>query len=232
MLSVALLIATGLFGRAAWRVQAVDPGFNSSNVLTLQTALPRPKYDDPVRRSQFYEELLRAVRALPGVQTAGFISGLPIAMPGLITGVEVPGQPVRDRRLGGVSHRWITPQYFKAMGIPLIRGRDVETTDTADRQWVAVVSASFVARYWPGQDGIGKPFKHLGKERTVVGVVGDVQRSNARMGCRRSSTRRLWSCVIRVRPVVWSTPSARSCTPLIPSSRSRVCGRWTMCLRA
>jgi predicted permease len=175
MLSVALLIATGLFGRAAWRVQAVDPGFNSSNVLTLQTALPRPKYDDPVRRSQFYEQLLPAVRALPGVQTAGFISGLPIAMPGLITGVEVPGQPVRDRRLGGVSHRWITPQYFKAMGIPLIRGRDVETTDTADRQWVAVVSASFVARYWPGQDGIGKPFKHLGKERTVVGVVGDVK---------------------------------------------------------
>src|SRR5215204_3748068 len=170
MLSVALLIATGLFGRAAWRVQAVDPGFDSSNVLTLQTALPRPKYDDPVRRSQFYAQLLPAVRALPGVQAAGFISGLPIAMPALITGVEVPGQPVRDRRLGGVSHRWITPQYFKAMGIPLIRGRDVETTDTADRQWVAVVSASFVARYWPGQDGIGKPFKHLGKERTVVGV--------------------------------------------------------------
>jgi predicted permease len=175
MLSVALLIATGLFGRAAWRVQAVDPGFNSSNVLTLQTPLPRPKYDDPVRRSQFYEQLLPAVRALPGVQAAGFISGLPIAMPALITGVELPGQPVRDRRLGGVSHRWITPQYFKAMGIPLIRGRDVEPTDTADRPWIAVVSASFVARYWPGQDGIGKRFKHLGKERTVVGVVGDVK---------------------------------------------------------
>src|SRR5262249_46220514 len=89
--------------------------------------------------------------------------------------VEIPGQPVRDYRVNGVSHRWITPQYFKAMGIPLLRGRDVEMTDTASRQWVAVVSASFVARYWPGQDGLGKTFKHLDHERTVVGVVGDVR---------------------------------------------------------
>ena len=175
MLSVGLLIVTGLLGRAVWRVQAIAPGFRSEDVLTLQTALPRPKYDDPVRRGQFYEQVLPGVRALPGVQSAGFISGLPIAMPALITGVEVPGQPVRDRRLSGVSHRWITPQYFETMGIPLIRGRDVEITDTAARQWVAVVSASFVARYWPGQDGIGKTFKHLGKERTVVGIVGDVK---------------------------------------------------------
>ena len=175
MLSVALLIATGLLIRAVWRVQAIDPGFKTKDVLTLHTALPHPRYDDPVRRGQFYDQVLTGVRSLPGVQSAGFISGLPIAMPALITGVEVPGQPVRNRRLGGVSHRWITPQYFKAMGIPLIRGRDLETTDTADRQWVAVVSASFVARYWPGQDGIGKTFKHLGKERTIVGVVGDVK---------------------------------------------------------
>jgi len=144
-------------------------------VLTLQTALPHPKYDDPVRRGQFYEQVLSGVRALPGVQSAGFISGLPIAMPALITSVEVPGQPVRDRRLSGVSHRWITPQYFETMGIPLIRGRDVESTDTATRQWVAVVSESFIARYWPGQEGIGKTFTHLGEQRTVVGIVGDVK---------------------------------------------------------
>src|SRR4029078_1860925 len=103
------------------------------------------------------------------VRSAGFITGLPIPMPALITAVEVPGQPVRNSRAAGVSHRWITPQYFNAMGIPLIRGRDVEISDTADGQWVAVVSVSFVARYWPGQDPLGKTFRHLGKERTVVG---------------------------------------------------------------
>jgi len=175
MLSVALLVTTGLLVRAIWRVQAIDPGFRSSGVITLRTALPRPKYDDPVRRGEFYERVLAGVKALPGVQSAGFTSGLPIRVPALITGVDVPGQPARNSRTSAVSHRWITPQYFNAMGIPLLRGRDVEMSDTADRQWVAVVSSSFVARYWPGQEPLGKTFKHLGKDRTVVGVVGDVK---------------------------------------------------------
>jgi putative ABC transport system permease protein len=175
MLSVALLITSGLLMRAVWRVQAIEPGFVAHNVLTLRTALPRPKYENPARRGQFYERVLTEVRALPGVQSAGFISGLPIVVPALITGIEVPGQPVRNYRAGGVSHRWITPQYFEAMGIPLLRGRDVETTDTTDRPWVAVVSASFAARYWPNQDPLGKTFKHLRRERTVIGVVGDVK---------------------------------------------------------
>ena len=69
----------------------------------------------------------------------------------------------------------MTPQYFRALGILLRRGRDVEDGDTGDRAWVAVVSASFVERYWPGQDPIGKTFRHRGRTRTVVGVVGDVR---------------------------------------------------------
>jgi predicted permease len=147
----------------------------SENVLTLRTALPRPKYNNPVRRADFYERVLTGVRALPGVQSAGFISGLPMVMIGIMTDVEVPGYDVRSRRSGGVSHRWVTPQYFKTMGIPLRRGRDVEDADTGDRAWVAVVSTSFVERYWPGQDPIGKTFRHRGQTRTVVGVVGDVR---------------------------------------------------------
>jgi putative ABC transport system permease protein len=115
------------------------------------------------------------VRALPGVQSAAFISGLPMVMTGLITGVEVPGHEVRGRRNDGVSHRWVTPQYFKTMGIPLRRGRDVEDADTRDRAWSAVVSASFAGRYWPGQDPIGKIFRHRDQTRIVVGVVGDVR---------------------------------------------------------
>ena len=174
-MSVILLITSGLLIRAVWRVQAIDPGFVSQNVLTLRTALPRPKYDSPVRRSEFYERVLTEVRALPGVQSAAFISGLPMVMTGIITGVEIPGQDVRSARSGGVSHRWVTPQYFRTMGIPLRRGRDVEDGDTRDRAWVAVVSASFVERYWPGQDPIGKMFRHRGQTRTVVGVVGDVR---------------------------------------------------------
>jgi predicted permease len=174
-MSVVLLITSGLLIRAVWRVQAVDPGFAPQDVLTLKTALPRPKYDNPVRRGAFYDEVLAGVRALPGVQSAAFISGLPMVTTGLVTGVEIPGREVRSARSGGVSHRWVTPQYFRTMGIPLRRGRDVEDADTGDRAWVAVVSASFAERYWPGQDPIGKTFGHRGRTRTVVGVVGDVR---------------------------------------------------------
>jgi predicted permease len=174
-MSVILLIVSGLMIRAVWRVQAIDPGFAPQGVLTLRTALPRPKYDSPVRRGEYYDRVLTRVRALPGVRSAAFISGLPLVMPAIITGVEIPGREVRSRRSEGVSHRWVTPQYFRTMGIPLRRGRDVEDADTRDRAWSAVVSASFAERYWPGQDPLGKTFRHRDQTRTVVGVVGDVR---------------------------------------------------------
>jgi putative ABC transport system permease protein len=174
-ISVLLLISSGLLIRAVWRVQAVDPGFKTENVLTLRTALPRPKYDDPVRRTAFYDRVLAGVRELPGVESAGFISGLPLVVTGLITGVEIPGQDMRSYRSNASSHRWVTSGYFKTMSIPLQRGRDVEDGDTRDRPWVAVVSRTFADRYWPGQDPIGKQFRHRGAVRTVVGVVGDVK---------------------------------------------------------
>ena len=174
-MSVVLLITSGLLIRAVWRVQAIEPGFRPENVLVLHVALPRPKYDKPLQRVQFYDRILEQVRTLPGVQSAAFTSGLPMVITGLITGVAVPGREVAPRRREGVSHRWVTPQYFTTMGIPLQRGRDVEDGDRADRAWVAVVSASFVERYWPGQDPIGKTFRHLDDTRTVVGVVGDIK---------------------------------------------------------
>jgi predicted permease len=173
--SVVLLITSGLLIRAMWRVQSIDPGFEPQHVLTLRTELPRPKYDSPVRRTEFHQRVLARVRALPGVESAAFISGLPMVTTGLVTPVEVPGHEVRSRRTNPVSHRWVTADYFRTMGIPLRRGRDVEDGDLADRAWVAVVSESFAARYWPGQDPIGKTFGHRGATRTVAGVVGDVR---------------------------------------------------------
>jgi putative ABC transport system permease protein len=174
-ISVLLLITSGLLIRAVWRVQSIDPGFVSENVMTMRTALPRPKYDDAVRRTQFYDRVLADVRALPGVSSAGFISGLPMVVTGLITGFEIPGQSAADARRNIASHRWVTPGYFKTMGIPLHRGRDVEAGDTRDAAWVAVVSQSFGARHWPDEDPIGKAFRHRGRLRTIVGVVGDVK---------------------------------------------------------
>jgi putative ABC transport system permease protein len=109
------------------------------------------------------------------VQSAAFTSGLPMVTTGLVTAVEIPGREKPVRRRNVVSHRWVTAQYFRTMGIPLQRGRDVEDGDRGDRAWVAVVSASFVERYWLGQDPIGRTFRHLDETRTVVGVVGDIR---------------------------------------------------------
>ena len=174
--SVLLLVSSGLLIRAVWRIQSIDPGFVSERVITLKTALPRPKYDMTLRRVQFYNRVLSDVRALTGVQGAAYITGLPMVMTGRITGVVIPGQEDSERFRGEVaSIRFVTPQYFHTMGIPLLRGRDIEDGDIQGRAPVAVVSESFARKYWPDEDALGRTFESRGGARTVVGVVGDVR---------------------------------------------------------
>lgn len=173
--SVVLLIASGLLIRAVWRAGAVDPGFRSEDVLTLRTALPLPKYDSTARRMQYYDHVLGEVRALPGVESAAFATGLPLVMRGGIWPVGFPG---RERARDGsemVSLRFVTPQYFATLGIPLLRGRDFADTDRREAPAVAIVSESFAERHWPGEDPIGKTLTLADSIRTVVGVVGDVR---------------------------------------------------------
>jgi putative ABC transport system permease protein len=174
-MSVMLLITSGLLIRAVWRVQSIDPGFATDDVVALRTALPRPKYDDPARRGEFYDKVLREVRVLPGVQSAAYITGLPMAMPGGIARIQLPGRDVIRDGTNTVSQRWVTPQFFATLSIPILKGRDVEDADSTDRAWVAVVSESFGARYWPGQDPIGRILLHGDRPRTIVGVVRDIR---------------------------------------------------------
>jgi predicted permease len=171
--TVVLLVAAGLLTRALWNVQAIDPGFRADNVLTARTALPLPKYAPTERRQQFYDRVLEDVRALPGVTGAAYASFLPMVMRGGIWPVTLGGRD--DPEAGTVSLRMITPGYFDTMGIPLVRGRDVATGDTMQAPFVAVVSASFANRHWPGQDPVGRRFFVAFFERTVVGVAGDVR---------------------------------------------------------
>jgi predicted permease len=169
-----LLVSCGLFIRAMWRVQAVDPGFRSEDVLTLRTTLPMPKYETRVAREQFYSRVLAQARQLPGVQGAAYISFLPMAMGGGVWPVEVKGQPQELTARQKASLRFVTPGFFSVMSIPLLTGRDVSESDTRDAQFVALVSESFVRKYWPGQDPIGRQFNFGNFDRVVIGVVGDV----------------------------------------------------------
>jgi predicted permease len=171
--TVVLLVAAGLLTRALWNVHGIDPGFRSENVLTARTALPFPKYAPTERRQQFYDRVLDDVRALPGVTDAAYASFLPMVMRGGIWPVTMGGRD--DPEAGTVSLRLITPGYFGTMGIPLIRGRDVMASDAMGAPFVAVVSASFANRHWPGQDPVGRRFFVAFFERVVIGVAGDVR---------------------------------------------------------
>ncbi|MDX2153617.1 MAG: ABC transporter permease [Bryobacteraceae bacterium] len=173
--SLALLVAAGLLIRALANVRAVDPGFRTEGVLTLRTPLPMPRYEMTDVRTQFYRRVLGEIESLPGVRRAAYTSFLPMAMKGGIWAVSIgPVTEVRSE-YHTASLRFVTPGYFDAMGIPVVRGRVVEESDRIGTRMAAVVSESFVRRYWAGRDPIGQRFKIGDAEREVVGVVGDVR---------------------------------------------------------
>jgi predicted permease len=173
--SVVLLIATGLLIRALWTIQSTSPGFRPENVLTLRTDLPWPKYGVTARRADFYTRVIEQIRAVPGVTSATYISFLPMVMGGGIWPVGLPGEPLERTPGHTASMRFVTPGFFKTLDVPIRSGRDVSEADTMTTQMVTVVSESFVKRYWPGQDALGRTFKLANTERTIVGVVADIR---------------------------------------------------------
>ena len=177
MASIVLLVATGLLVRALWSIQSRDPGFRADSLLTLRTTLPLPRYAATGTRVAFYGRVIEQVRGLPGVSNAAYISFLPMVMRGGIWGVGLPGRAAdADRRdEATASMRFVTPGFFATMAIPVRRGRDVSESDTVKSQMVAVVSQSFVDRYFPEGDPLGRTFKFATADRTIVGVVGNVR---------------------------------------------------------
>jgi predicted permease len=173
--SVVLLVSAGLLMRALWTIQARDPGFKADGVLTMGTALPLPKYNQVSTREEFYHRVLNEVSALPGVSGAAYVSFAPLTMRGGIWPVSIASKAVTRADNQVAFLRYVTPGYFKTLGIPLIRGRDLEETDSRERPFVAVVSESFARRYWPDEDPIGRHFDFAFDDRTIVGVVGDVR---------------------------------------------------------
>jgi putative ABC transport system permease protein len=173
--SVALLATSGLLVRAMWRLQSVDLGFQSANVLTLRTALPLGRYLVTADRDRFYSSVLTRVRALAGVESAAYTTWTPLTMGGGIWPVVIKGQSVIRDAANSASLRMVTPGYFSTLRIPLLKGRDILDTDDNTRPNVAVVSESFAKRYWPDQDPRGKRFTFGLREREVVGVVGDIR---------------------------------------------------------
>jgi predicted permease len=177
--SIALLVSAGLLIRALLTVQGIDPGFHADGVLTLRTELPLPEYRRVVTRAAYYERVIEAAKALPGVTSAAFISFVPMTFRGGMWPVSVKGDADEASGIRSANNvaaiRYVTPGFFQTLGISLRAGRDVSDGDTRDRPFVAVVSQSFVKRYFPNQDAIGRHFTYAYADREIIGVVGDVR---------------------------------------------------------
>jgi predicted permease len=174
--SVALLVCAGLLLRSFERLNSVPPGFDPNGVIAFQTVLPGAKYGDGPKTIQFWESLLARVRALPGVQAAGAATVIGLEGRGWTGDLFVDGRPgFHGRELG---HKDIAPGYFPAMGLRIVRGRDIADTDIMGAPPVAVVNDAFVRAYFADEDPVGKRISYSRNARpdlwrTIVGIVSD-----------------------------------------------------------
>ncbi|HKP88091.1 MAG TPA: ABC transporter permease [Blastocatellia bacterium] len=180
-LALVPLIGAGLLINSFLKLRSVDPGFNPDNLLTMNVVLPRSKYTDQARRTAFYDELLQRVESLPGVESAGVITNLPLTFKGNNNGVTIEGRPEPPPdQVPIVITRTISPSYFHTMGIALLKGREFNRQDAQDAPGAVVVSEATARSFWPGEDAIGKRIKLGGYNSdepwlSVVGVVKDVR---------------------------------------------------------
>jgi putative ABC transport system permease protein len=178
-LSFVLLIAAGLMIRSLRQLHEVNPGFDSHGVLTLNVAVAQKTFPQPIQQVNFFEQVLQRVRALPGVQSAGVIDDIPLNGNGSHQPIAIEGHPVVPMsEQPEVDVRLVSPGYMEAMHISILRGRNFDETDTADRPGAVLISESMARTFWPGEDALGK---HLtltffpDKVREVVGIVHDVK---------------------------------------------------------
>ena len=180
-LSVMLLAGAGLLIRSFLRLQEVNGGFRPDGVLTMSIALPEQKYSKPEQTRLFYKDLLDRVRALPGVDAAGAVYGLPLTSNGGSGTATVDSQAVPQKdTTPEVEWKPATPGYLEAMGISLIRGRYFDEHDNETSQPVAIVDETLANKYWPNQDPLGKRIHRGGRQskdpwRSIVGVVRHVR---------------------------------------------------------
>jgi len=177
-LAIVLLIGAGLLVRSLQRLIAVDPGFDPADISAVTITLPRATYTDSLRRFAFYERLLERVRNMPGVQSAGIISRLPMTPGNAVTALTVVGRPEpAPGEAPAAAIRVVDPGYFAAMRIPLERGRSLAPSDRIGDAPVAVISEAMAHELWLGEDPIGQHVKVQWRHPTasveIVGVVAD-----------------------------------------------------------
>jgi putative ABC transport system permease protein len=183
-LALVLLASAGLLVKSFVRLQEVDAGFKTENVLTMVVRLPdttASKYSEAAQIVGFFREATERIGALPGVRSAGMVDFLPLyGGPGASTDFTVDGRPAPPPGQGlGTNVRVADPGYFSTMGIPVLRGRNFTGFEAAEARRVVLISESMARRHFPGEDPIGKRISVEMFEEPVlteiVGIVGDVR---------------------------------------------------------
>jgi len=183
-LSLVLLAGTGLLVKSFYRLLSVDVGFQTRGLLTLDVELPDTRYAGVEQRAEFVRDVLARLEQVPGVRAAAAINAMPMSKSNVRNSFSLPGSA---EEIGEAGFRVVTPGYFEAMGIPLIRGRLLARGDKG----VGVVNQAMVQRFWPHEDPIGKVIETPRVERIrsargldlrmtpeqfqIIGIVGDVR---------------------------------------------------------
>jgi putative ABC transport system permease protein len=181
-MSVALVAVSALLIQSLLAVQQVPLGFDPANVFTLQFRLPQNKYSKPEDIARFFKSAIEQVRAVPAVQSAALVRAVPFSGNGGTTGYAIEGRPAPAAgSLPQARFHLVTPEYFKTMRIPLLKGRDFTDRDDLQTPLVAVINETFARREWPDDDPIGKHFTtpNTPSPVTVIGVVGDTKHYTA-----------------------------------------------------
>ena len=179
-IAIVLLVGAGLMIRTFLALRAIDPGWNPDGVVTLEVSLAGTSHAAPEQREPVYRQLLERIRAVPGVAAAGAINHLPIAGDIWRFPYAVEGRPeARPGESPVTVYRAVTPGYFAAMRLPILRGRDIAETDGANAPGVVVINERFAEIQWPGEDALGRRIMLDDKNwLTVVGIVRNAVRSD------------------------------------------------------
>lgn len=190
-LSLVLLVGAGLLAKSFVRLQNVSAGFAPDHLLTVNLALPQEKYKDDALKAQFFKQVVERAGGLPGVEAAAAVSHLPLSGQEELDGFSIEGrtEPTETAQAQTADFRVITPDYFRTMQIPLLKGRFFNEQDRANTTYSIIIDESFARRFFPGEDPLGKRIDEDGSRSdhgfaAIIGVVGGVKHTDVKAEAR------------------------------------------------